>query len=219
MATLVAGSWLLQLASLTLAFLLSVVIARLYRHLYKGAPSTRTFAVTIALAGVVAAVIVLAIGDSIARGLGLVGAVTLVRFRSNLKDPLDLIFMFASLAAGVAAGAHSYFVAVLGTTVFLAGALVVARVWFAPPLDTFDAILSFTTSGGTAASTAATRALDSSTDGHALIRMRQVPEGQEHAYQIKLRRPGAHATLFAAIECVDGVSGAQLMAYDGSRDN
>ncbi len=69
---------------------------------------------------------VLAVGDNVARGIGLIGALTVIRFRSTLKDPRDLIFAFASLATGVAAGAHAYAAAVLGTVVFLAGTAVAA---------------------------------------------------------------------------------------------
>ena len=75
------------------------------------------FVQSLAVAGVVSDLVVLAVGDNHARGIGLVGALTVIRFRSTLKDPRDLSFAFASLATGVAAGAHAYAAAVLGTVV------------------------------------------------------------------------------------------------------
>ena len=80
------------------------------------------------------------------RGIGVVGAVTLVGYRSNLKDPRDLIFAFAALGAGVAAGAHAFFVAIFGTALFVAGLCAVSRPWFGRG-GSFDAILSLRTVG------------------------------------------------------------------------
>ncbi len=99
----------------------------------------------LAVAGVVSALVVLAVGDNVARGIGLVGALTVIRFRSTLKDPRDLIFAFASLATGVAAGAHAYGAAVFGTVVFLTGTVVAA--WLFGPSNAFDAVLTLRTRG------------------------------------------------------------------------
>jgi uncharacterized membrane protein YhiD involved in acid resistance len=212
--------WQRDLASLVLALLLAVAVSRLYVHLKGGALAARSLGATIALAGLVSAMVVLAIGESVARGLGLVGAVALVRFRSNLKEPIDLIFMFASLAAGVAVGAHAYFVGTIGTTAFIAVAWLVAR----QPLsveapETFDAILTFRTRAGAAAERLIADALAAHVLQHAMVRVRQVPGGHEHAYQVKLP-PGAgsHAALFQAVERVPGVDDTQLIAYDAPEE-
>ena len=106
--------WDIALAALVLSFVLSASIAWIYRATYEGLSYQRGFVQTLALGGPVAAMAMLAIGDDIARGLGLVGALTLIRFRATLKDTRDLVFAFASLAIGVACGVNSLGVAVLG---------------------------------------------------------------------------------------------------------
>ena len=206
--------WMLHLVSFALALLLSLAIAALYTRLHKDKPYQPSLPLTIAVSGVIAATVVLAIGDSIARGLGLVGAVALVRFRSNLKDPFDLVFTFASLATGVAVGAHAFVVAMLGAGVFGVAAVVAARFWLVRGSDSFDAILSFRTNGAPVALDAFGAALEAHTDGHAFVRMRQIPNGQEHAYQVKLRRASARADLFAALERIVGISDTELVAYE-----
>src|SRR5215510_5467568 len=118
------------LASLLLALALSMVIAWAYQVSYRGLSFQRSFAQTLALGGVVSAVAMLAIGDDIARGLGLVGALTLIRFRTILKDIRDLVFAFASLAVGVACGVAAFGVAILGTGVFGAAAMGIASTSF-----------------------------------------------------------------------------------------
>jgi hypothetical protein len=115
--------WDIALASLLLSFATSMVIATVYTITYLGIGYLRSFVQTIALGGLVAALVMLAIGDDVARGLGMVGALTLIRFRTTLKDTRDLIFMFASLGIGVAGGVQSFAAAHLGTAMFFLAAM------------------------------------------------------------------------------------------------
>ena len=212
------GNVLTPSAAIGAAFVLSFTIAWAYTRLHAGAPYQRTFAQSLAVAGVVSALVVLSIGDSIARGIGLIGAVALVRFRSNLKDPRDLIFAFEALAAGVAAGAHAFFVGAVGTCVFLAGMFLVTRSWFART-EAFDAILTCRTPGDEVRVQAIARELQARCDRHALIRVRQTDQAdQEHAYQVLVGAADARVALVRAIQRIDGVANAQLIAYDPSQD-
>lgn len=210
--------WSMPATALGVSFSLSLLIAWFYTHLHGGMPYGRTFAQSLAVAGVLSALIVLSIGDSIARGIGLVGAVTLVRFRSNLKDPRDLIFAFAALGAGVAAGAHAFFVAIFGTTLFVAGLCAVSRPWFGRG-GSFDAILSLRTLGEERGDEALARELGMRCDRFAVIRVRQADGGaQEHAYQVVLKHPADRIALVRAVERIPGVEDAQLVVYDHSQD-
>lgn len=222
LAYVLTRNTLMAAAALALAFLLSLAVSWIYTRLHRNTAYSRNFVQALALAGVVSALIVLSIGDSIARGIGLVGALTVVRFRSNLKDPRDLIFAFAALAVGVASGAQAFGVALLGTALFFGGTLVVTRSWFAPErgkVDTFDAILSLRLSGNGDGLDSLTRALRAQCDGHALARVRQTGDGaQELAYQLKMKQPDAKVALFQTVERIPGVAGAQLVAYDDTDD-
>jgi uncharacterized membrane protein YhiD involved in acid resistance len=189
-----------------------MLVAAVYARLNRGRLVENGFVQTLAVAGVVAAVIVLAIGDNIARGIGLVGALTVIRFRSTLRDPRDLIFVFAALAAGVAAGAHSYTVAVLGTGVFLGGIALAGRL-FSLELREFEAILTLNTPSGGDTLAALSRALEEHTWAHELVRMRQLGEAeQEHAYQVTFEDPGQRAELLRRLEALGG-GDVMLVAY------
>jgi hypothetical protein len=76
------------------------------------------------LIGIVAATILQAIGESVAIGLGIIGALSIIRFRTVLDDPRNITFMFASLGAGIACGVLGFGIALTGTLVFCAGALI-----------------------------------------------------------------------------------------------
>src|SRR5688572_33235824 len=96
----------MAIAAMALSFLLSFAIALLYAGVRTGQQRRREFAQTLALAGIVSSLIVLAIDDNIARGIGLFGALPLMRFRGDARDPRDAVFAMAASAAGVAAGAY-----------------------------------------------------------------------------------------------------------------
>ena len=206
------------LAALGLAFLLSLTVALVYARLHRDVPSSRPFTQALAVAGVVSAIIVLSIGDSIARGIGLVGALTVIRFRSDLKDPRDLIFAFAALATGVAAGAYAWAVALGGTAIFLGATVLVSRPWFAKS-ETFDAVLSLRTPAAGHESEAITAALRAHCRSFELVRVRQAADGaQEHAYQVTLRQPGDRVALVGTMKQMAGVDDALLVTLDGPFD-
>ena len=200
-------------ASIGLAFLLSLLVATVYVWLHRNTQAQPMFVQSLAVAGVVSALVVIAVGDNVARGIGLVGALTVIRFRSTLKDPRDLIFAFASLATGVAAGAHAYVAAVLGTLVFLGGTALAA--WLFRPPTSFDAVLTLQTRGDIDGLEALSRVLRQYARSHALVRVRQIgPSEQEHSYQVSLRNPESQALLLREVERQAGASQALLVAYD-----
>src|SRR5688572_9989867 len=184
MLDLLNTRWAVAALSLLLSFALSLCVALVYTRLNKGAHYMRSFAQTLAVAGVVSAVIVISVGENIARGLGLVGALTVIRFRSDLKDPRDLIFAFASLATGVAVGAHAFATAIFGTAIFLGAMAMVSLPWFAKR-ETFNAILSLRTPGREEDAEQISKVLRARCNDFMLVRVRQAGIGvQEHAYQI-----------------------------------
>jgi len=134
--------WDIALASLLLSFATSMIVATVYTITYHGIGYLRSFVQTIALGGLVAALVMLAIGDDVARGLGMVGALTLIRFRTTLKDTRDLIFMFASLGIGVACGVQAFAAALLGTAMFSLAAMYLSWSEFGSRLQ-FDIMLRF----------------------------------------------------------------------------
>ena len=134
--------WDIALASLLLSFATSMIIATVYTITYHGIGYLRSFVQTIALGGLVASLVMLAIGDDVARGLGMVGALTLIRFRTTLKDTRDLIFMFASLGIGVACGVQAFAAALLGTAMFSLAAMDLSWSDFGSRLQ-FDIMLRF----------------------------------------------------------------------------
>ncbi|MGB3850993.1 MAG: DUF4956 domain-containing protein [Tunicatimonas sp.] len=111
------------LITVLFAFFLSSLIAITYEYTTKSIYKRAHFLQSLAMIAVVAAMVMQAVGDSLARGLGMLGALAIIRFRTNLNDPRNITFMFASLAAGIACGVFGFSIAITGTLVFCASAI------------------------------------------------------------------------------------------------
>ena len=103
-----------------LAVVLGVIIAGIYRATHKGLSYSQSFTQTIVYVAVVVALVMMVIGASLARAFALVGALSIIRFRTVVKDTKDTSFVFAALALGMAAGTSNYQLAGAGV-VFISG--------------------------------------------------------------------------------------------------
>lgn len=119
-----APSFLVMLITALLAFFLSSIIAVTYEYTTKSIYKKAHFLQSLALIGVVAATILQAIGESVAVGLGIIGALSIIRFRTSMGDPRNITFIFASLGAGIACGVMGFVIALTGTLVFCIGAII-----------------------------------------------------------------------------------------------
>jgi uncharacterized membrane protein YhiD involved in acid resistance len=99
----------------TLSFLLSLIIAWVYKTTYKGVSYTQSFVHTVIMMSMIVAVIMLIIGSNIARAFALVGALSIIRFRNAVKDSRDVGYIFFAMAIGMASGTRFFGLAVVST--------------------------------------------------------------------------------------------------------
>jgi hypothetical protein len=100
------------------AFLLSSIIAITHRLTFTGDFYSRNFFQSLILGAVVTTMVMMAIGDSLARGLGVFGAMAIIRFRTSINDPRDVLFLFAALSTGLAIGVYGFTISFVGTALF-----------------------------------------------------------------------------------------------------
>lgn len=101
--------------SLLAAFLCAMIIYLVYRNFYKGVIYSNNFNILLVLTTIVTCFIVLVISSNVVLSLGMVGALSIVRFRTAVKDPLDVGFLFWSIAVGITCGAGLYMISVIET--------------------------------------------------------------------------------------------------------
>ena len=112
------------LINLIIAFFLGFVISLVYKKTHKGLSYSQSFVLTNIFVCVIVSMVIMVIGNNLARAFALVGALSIIRFRTVVKDTKDTAFIFWSLAAGMASGTGSYFLATSGTAVISMIALV-----------------------------------------------------------------------------------------------
>lgn len=107
------------LTALAAALLLGALIYLVYRKFYAGVVFSRTFAVTLVGMTVLTCMVTLAISTNVVISLGMVGALSIVRFRTAIKDPMDLLYLFWAITTGITAGAGMYVLALLAAAIMI----------------------------------------------------------------------------------------------------
>lgn len=115
------------LANLGAALACGLALSVLYRRTYRGSSYLVTFDRSLITLPLVTAIVIMVIGNNLARAFGLVGAMSIIRFRTALKDPQDLVFVFFSLAVGLASGVGLHVLALAGTVVV--GLVILVLTW------------------------------------------------------------------------------------------
>ncbi|MBP3453699.1 MAG: DUF4956 domain-containing protein [Clostridia bacterium] len=110
------------LIALIMGFVVGVVIAFVYKKCYRGVLYSPSFGMTLVMLTLITTPVVMCIKSDIALSMGMVGALSIVRFRTAVKDPMDTAYMFWALTMGILLGAELYVIAlvvVLGISVVL----------------------------------------------------------------------------------------------------
>lgn len=107
------------LVALAAALVLGILIFLVYRRFYTGVIYSRTFAVTLVGMTVLTCMVTLAISTNVVISLGMVGALSIVRFRTAVKDPMDLLYLFWTITTGITAGAGMYVLALIAAAIMI----------------------------------------------------------------------------------------------------
>jgi len=121
------------LTNLIMALICGLIISLFYRGSYRGPHYSTSFVQAMVILSMVTALVIMVIGNNLARAFGLVGAMSIIRFRTAVKDTQDIVFIFFSLASGMAAGVGLKGLALLGTTLIGGIILLMSRMNYAQP--------------------------------------------------------------------------------------
>lgn len=100
------------------SFTIGMFIYFVYKACFRGVVYSYNYNVSFVLMTMITAVIIMTISTNIVLSLGMVGALSIVRFRTAVKDPLDIVYMFWAISAGIASGAGMYPLAIIGSLAF-----------------------------------------------------------------------------------------------------
>ncbi len=198
--------------SLCVSFILGMVIATVYRYTHQGFTYARSFLHTMVLACIVITIMIISIGNNFARGLGILGAMAFVRFRTPIRDPRDIIFLFACLAIGIASGSQVFVVAFMGTVFFAFAAFFLAWSPFASRRE-FEGILRFLMPPASASEKEIDNIFARYTSNVELVAMREAIQGevQEYSYSVRLIDPSYKTDLVDAVNRLEDTSEVSLV--------
>lgn len=217
LATSVANpsGWAVVYAFL-LSFVLGTAIAVLYIKTFQGLSYSRNFLHCLVLCPILTAIAMQAIGDNVARGIGMIGTISLLRFRTNIKDPRDMFFVFAALAVGLSCGVHAYGIGVLGTVCFGVAVVVLAKTPFTQGPQ-FDALLRFNLPAAGDSQNKVEKILGNLCRNFSLISLREMGQGDvlDYSYHVKLRKERSSEELVRQLKQeVEGIKAVNMMMQE-----
>lgn len=110
--------------TLLISFLIGLFIYTVYKKTFNGVMYSKNFNVSLVSLAMITTLVIMAISSNIILSLGMVGALSIVRFRTAIKDPMDIVFLFWAIAAGIVSGAGLYLLAIFGS--LLIGIMLIA---------------------------------------------------------------------------------------------
>lgn len=195
-------------AALTLAFLLGLFIFLVYKRSYSGVMYSASFGVTLIALTLITTVLILAVTSNVILSLGMVGALSIVRFRTAIKEPMDIAFLFWSIAVGIVLAAGLLPLAVLGS-LFIGVVLLV----FSSRKSGESPYILVIHCGGSSEE-AAVRALVETRVRRMNLKSKSVSPGQvELNYEVRLR--DGDAAFVNELGAMEGVNHVVLVSYNG----
>lgn len=113
--------------NLTVSFLVGLFIFYVYKKSFQGVLYQRSFNVSLVTITMVITLIIMTISGNLILSLGMVGALSIVRFRTPIKDPVDLVFIFWAISVGIANGVGYYNISIIGSIVLTLVLLLMTR--------------------------------------------------------------------------------------------
>lgn len=217
---IVAGRmWVHPFSVLLGAFVFGQVIAWTYERTYRGLSYSRGFSHTLVLVCIAASILVLAMQFSLLAGLGLFGILSMIRFRTDLKTPRDLVFVMGAATVGVASGVGAMLEAAMGAGVFS----VVALYLYTGPFGSrtrFDGVLRFRLPIEIEAEPALSKLLRKHCRQRHLLSTAEIAAGaeREHVYQVKFFRDRDREDLLASLRNELSALETRLMLQDATSE-
>ncbi len=207
------------LINILAAFILGFIISSIYRITYKGYSYSSAFVNTLVIISMVTTIVMMIIGDNLARAFGLVGAMSIIRFRTAVKDTRDIAFVFFALSAGMATGAGSIMIGTVGTILI---SIVILILYFSNYGQIFhkELMLRFWMQADLSDDQPYLKIFKKYLTQHVLMYMRSARLGQflEVSYNIRFKDEREQHKFIGELSAVEGIERVSLIMGEESGD-
>lgn len=193
---------------LSVTTLLAAYVFFVYRLLCNKAFYSQNFGISLIAVAIITSMIIVAVQSNVVISLGMVGALSIVRFRTAIKDPLDLAFLFWSISIGIICGASLYEVAVIGSLLLTVVLLVLQLV----PVVKATQLLLIKADNANVES--ALIPVIEKYAGNVIIKSRNIVQNSREELLVELRTK-QESELLTSVAAVEGVYSVSLIGHDG----
>lgn len=196
---------------LAAAFVCGLIVSQFYAWITRRPAHAKTFTTSLIALSLITAIVIMVIGNNLARAFGLVGAMSIIRFRTAVKDVQDIVFIFFSLAVGMAAGVGMYALAFLGSGMVGSILLALSRFGnYAQKKQEYMLLLSY--EPGEGAEAPYIPLLQQYCKRHQLINTKSDAESEtlELAFYVNLKNEEDNEALVQELRRIDGIQRVNL---------
>ena len=194
--------------TMVLAFALGLFIFLIYKKTYSGVMYSAGFGVTLVALTMITSLVILAVTSNVVLSLGMVGALSIVRFRTAIKEPLDIAFLFWAIAAGIVLAAGMIPLAVFGSVI-----IGIVMLVFVNRKSMSSPYIAIITCADHASEQRAVAFLKAQSE-RAVIKSKTAQAGRiELNYEIRLKND--NTDFITELSAMEGVSSAVLVSYNG----
>ena len=197
-----------MLIALALSFGVGLFIFLIYKKTYQGVMYSSGFGVALLALTMITTLVILAVTSNVVLSLGMVGALSIVRFRTAIKEPLDLAFLFWSIAAGIVLAAGFIPLAVIGSAII--GVILLLFVNRKSHVNPYILVLQCADS----ATEATARAYLETKTQRCVLKSKAVQAGNIEV-NLELRLKSDNTDFINELSAMDGVTSAALVSYNG----
>ena len=194
--------------AMVLAFAIGLFIFLIYKKTYAGIMYSSSFGVTLVALTMITTLVILAVTSNVVLSLGMVGALSIVRFRAAIKEPMDIAFLFWAIAVGIVLAAGMIPLAVFGSVII--GLILLV---FANRKESVNPFIVVLKCSGQEAEDAAVKYLTEQTKRCA-VRSKTVQKG-DIELTCEVRLAGEDTSFINTLSDMPGVSSAVLVAFNG----
>jgi uncharacterized membrane protein YhiD involved in acid resistance len=201
------------IANLFLALAAGLVIGIVYKATHRGLTYSQNFVVTLVLMCITVSAVMMVIGSNLARAFALVGALTIVRFRTVIKDTRDTAFVFFSLTEGIAAGTGNYLLSAVSTVFISTVAVILFKTNYGSYMRS-EYVIRLRFDRDTGIETVYTKLISEKTSRSTLIHIEPTDNGRYLilSYDITLKRGISAPSLVSSLERTEGIDRVSLVS-------
>jgi len=199
-----------SLIGLLVAFGVGLFIYYVYKKTFSGVIYSHTFNISLIIISMATALIIIGISSNVLLSLGMVGALSIVRFRTPIKDPMDLVYLFWAIVSGILCGAGFIVLVILGA--LLIGIVLILFTNRIKIENPYLLVIKYTNES-------LEDSLTKTISDHAKkfsVKSKSIMPGNDFELTYEIRVKENNATFIDNISKLDGVKSAIMLSYDGN---